>query len=138
MSGYRGSNEECVCPPFLRGMLKHGILLLLGEGINAHGYEIHASLKDLGFDLADDTGRVYRALRNLESEGMVSSEWDTTGSGPARRVYVITDRGWDFLLQWGDSLPDALDFLRSLQQRLDRAAQKKEDEVANSEKPAEG
>jgi len=35
---------------------------------------------------------------------MVSSSWDTSEGGPARRVYSITKAGEEYLKFWADSL----------------------------------
>ena len=40
---------------------------------------------------------IYFLLRRLEKRGIVTSEWDTGKSGPARRVYVLTEFGVEFL-----------------------------------------
>lgn len=63
--------------------------------------------------LGTDPGYLYRALRGFEEEGLVSSSWDVAGSGPARRVYVITSVGWDHLQGWATHL-------RRARSRLDR------------------
>ena len=47
-----------------------------------------------------DHATLYRELRRLEKEGFVASEWETGGSGPARRVYCITDTGEEMLRGW--------------------------------------
>ncbi|MCX7843931.1 MAG: helix-turn-helix transcriptional regulator [Candidatus Bipolaricaulota bacterium] len=60
-----------------------------------------------------DPGALYRALRSMEEEGLVRSFWDTSGSGPARRVYALTDAGWDYPRAWAV-------FLRRLREELDR------------------
>ena len=39
------------------------------------------------------TPGVYRILRQLEKDGLVSSGWDTSKEGPARRLYSLTDAG---------------------------------------------
>ena len=43
---------------------------------------------------------MYRALRQLEQTGLVDSMWDTSASGPARRVYQLTQAGILFLENW--------------------------------------
>jgi len=50
--------------------------------------------------LAPDPGTLYRTLRQLEEEGLVRSTWDTGGTGPARRVYELTDQGVEYLHAW--------------------------------------
>jgi DNA-binding PadR family transcriptional regulator len=43
---------------------------------------------------------IYRHLRKLEEEGYVSSTWDTSGTGPARRYYRLTREGEELLRNW--------------------------------------
>ncbi|HEY8171944.1 MAG TPA: helix-turn-helix transcriptional regulator, partial [Dehalococcoidia bacterium] len=43
-------------------------------------------------------------LRQLERTGLVSSFWDTSESGPARRMYSLTKAGDLFLSGWIDVL----------------------------------
>jgi PadR family transcriptional regulator len=75
------------------------VLALLANG-SAHGYAIVGELAGLGItNGAVDVGQVYRTLRDLERGGQVSSTW-TTGTGPARRDYELTETGWDALDEW--------------------------------------
>src|SRR5688572_12419645 len=78
-------------------------LLLLLKQWNAYGYQLMQQLVAFGF-AALDRGTVYRTLRQLEKDGLVSSSWDTAQEGPARRVYSITDAGLDFLQGWAGTL----------------------------------
>jgi poly-beta-hydroxybutyrate-responsive repressor len=81
------------------------VLLVLLEAGRSYGYEIRGRLEAFGFRRAvEDPGVLYRLLRQLEEEGSITSEWDTTGSGPARRYYQLTDRGRDRLAQYRESL----------------------------------
>jgi PadR family transcriptional regulator, regulatory protein PadR len=64
----------------------------------AHGYELIERLGQAG--AAPDPGNFYRMLRSLEEEGLVCSTWDTQNTGPARRVYELTDQGLEFLHAW--------------------------------------
>lgn len=76
------------------------LLLLLLEK-PAHGYDLMERLREFGFDAEDqDPGMVYRNLRRLEHQGMVESEWDTSGPGPAKRLYQVTAEGRDLLQAW--------------------------------------
>jgi DNA-binding PadR family transcriptional regulator len=43
-------------------------------------------------------------LRSLEEGGLVCSTWDTQNSGPARRVYELTDQGMEFLHAWAATI----------------------------------
>lgn len=73
------------------------LLLLLREGA-AHGYDLVERLSPFGF--TSDPPVVYRNLRRMEREGLVTSSWDTTGRGPARRVYRLTPLGESRLGAW--------------------------------------
>ena len=75
------------------------VMVLLAGGA-AHGYAIVGELAGLGITNGSvDVGQVYRVLRDLEAAGLVSSSW-TTGSGPARRDYELTDAGYAALDEW--------------------------------------
>ena len=75
------------------------ILLDLVQHVN-HGSAIcHNLVRDLP-DFQCDTAAVYRALSRLEREGAVVYHWDTTQSGPARKVYLITEKGNEQLVEW--------------------------------------
>ncbi len=65
----------------------------------AHGYELIERLEQEGV-VNPDPGNFYRMLRSLEEEGLVCSNWDTQNTGPARRVYELTDQGQEFLHTW--------------------------------------
>ena len=94
-------------------------MLLLLRDWNMHGYEVWERLMKMGFPGFDQNDRatVYRALRQLEKEGKVRSEWDTRADGPARRVYSLTDAGEEFLKMWAGGLDQyrkTLDFFFKL------------------------
>lgn len=74
------------------------ILLALAER-PVHGSAIHSVLMER-MELRPDTGAIYRTLQQLEQDGEVISEWDTSGSGPAKKVYQLTPVGWEKLEQW--------------------------------------
>ena len=82
---------EHVDPALPRNFLRPCVLLLLREA-PAHGYHLLERLQLFGFSTADP-GRLYRALRALEREGLVRSGWERSSQGPDRRVYEITRRG---------------------------------------------
>ena len=75
-----------------------GLLLILHQG-PAHGYTLIEQLREFG--LTDiDPSAIYRALRDMESEGWVISSWDEEQTqGPPRRVYHLTALG-DEVLRW--------------------------------------
>lgn len=78
-----------------KNFLRPCLLLLLRER-PAHGYELLEQLRAFGFT-RDDPGRLYRALRALEDEGLVHSAWEKSQSGPDRRIYQLTRAGGEAL-----------------------------------------
>lgn len=80
-------------------------LLLLVHCSEIHGYELVDGLKPFGFEQNPvDISTIYRLLRDLEDRGFVSSRWDTSNAGPARRVYHTTEEGGRYLTRWVDDL----------------------------------
>jgi PadR family transcriptional regulator, regulatory protein PadR len=91
--------EGCRCRGGkLRGLIQPRLLLQLAQK-PAHGYELldMISRED---EPNTDAGSLYRILRSMEEEGLVTSSWDTSGGGAARRVYQMTDQGIDHLHAW--------------------------------------
>jgi poly-beta-hydroxybutyrate-responsive repressor len=86
------------------------LLLLLSRG-PTHGYELLELLPELVGEERVDVGNVYRALRALEEEGLVVSEWQAELPGPAKRTYTLTDEGTSALRAWLDSLEALRDAL---------------------------
>ncbi len=78
------------------------ILLMLREW-NSYGYELMEKMTSFGLS-AMNPGTFYRTLRQMEKDGIVSSCWDTSENGPARRVYSITAAGEAYLKFWAESL----------------------------------
>lgn len=79
------------------------VLLTLARLGTAHGYQIAAEAEPLSMTHGGlDGAAIYRALRRLEGSDCVTSAWDTTGGGPARRVYRLTPRGREHLAEWAD------------------------------------
>ena len=82
--------------------LMPAVLLLLRD-MSSYGYDLMKALTRFGFALMNP-GPLYRMLRQMEKEGLVSSSWDTAGQGPARRIYSITEAGEAYLKLWANSL----------------------------------
>ena len=69
-------------------------LLVLLRRDKAHGYSLLSGLEQFGFGPGQlDASLVYRALREMETAGLVTSEWGADSQGPRRRVYSITPEG---------------------------------------------
>ena len=73
-------------------LLKPTLLLLLHQSA-AHGYMLIDQLGTFGLDGVHPSA-AYRALRDMEAKGWISSNWDTErAQGPPRRVYSLSARG---------------------------------------------
>jgi DNA-binding PadR family transcriptional regulator len=73
-------------------MLHPTLLLLLHHGA-AHGYTLMEQLAEYGL-VEMNPSVVYRALREMEERGWVTSTWDDKETqGPPRRVYRLTALG---------------------------------------------
>ena len=67
----------------------------------SYGYELIKDICQFGFvEGQAPPGMIYRHLRNLEENGLVASEWETDGTGPAKRVYQLTMDGTEVLDYW--------------------------------------
>lgn len=69
----------------------------------AHGYLIEEYLRSLGF-VGLEMSTLYRTLRQLEKDGLLFSTWEPGATGPARRVYSLTDAGRAWLDTWAAAL----------------------------------
>jgi DNA-binding PadR family transcriptional regulator len=79
----RGAGEQ----ELRRGTVVLACLLLLKEP--GYGYGLLDSLRDLG--LSVDANTLYPLLRRLESQGMLTSEWDTAETRPRKFYRTSTD-----------------------------------------------
>jgi poly-beta-hydroxybutyrate-responsive repressor len=70
---------------------------------STYGYQLSQTLAVMGLGLVDPA-TVYRTLRQLEEEGMITSTWNPGPTGPARRVYMLSDLGEDYLRVWARQL----------------------------------
>jgi PadR family transcriptional regulator PadR len=100
--------------------------LLLGLKIKpSYGYELINSIHEFGFVQGQaPPGMIYRHLRGLEADGLVQSEWQTEGSGPARRIYRLTPEGDDALSLWIDYMQKQADNLMSFIREYNKLAKK--------------
>ena len=100
--------DDCPCSGTnLSRLLQPAIMTILAGG-ELHGYAIVDRLAEtpvLAGERPDPTG-VYRALNAMEERGLVTSSWDTSEHGPARKIYELTPQGHKCLARWISSLSD--------------------------------
>ena len=101
-------------------LVEPALLLLLLERPR-HGYDLLENIPALVGDGAEvDLGNLYRLLRGLEAEGLVTSQWDVSAPGPARRIYTLTPAGARLLEAWATALRSTATVVRTLLDRFDR------------------
>jgi poly-beta-hydroxybutyrate-responsive repressor len=99
----RISKGEWTVAARVERFVEPALLLLLSSG-EAHGYELAERLGELLPDERVDFGNLYRLLRALEEEGLVTSRWQADAPGPAKRAYAITNEGRSLLDAWAGAL----------------------------------
>ena len=112
---HRHKNQSCSCAMGnLYRFVEPLILYLLKTKGSIHGYELIDALNHHALtDSVIEPGALYRNLRRLEVNGHVESAWDTTGSGPAKRLYVLTPKGEEHFREWVDVLSRLADSMHS-------------------------
>jgi poly-beta-hydroxybutyrate-responsive repressor len=78
-------------------------VLLAIQAQQAHGYLIEQYLRGLGLAQIQ-MSTLYRTLRQLEKQGLVTSTWEAGPGGPARRTYALTSLGETWLRSGASAL----------------------------------
>jgi poly-beta-hydroxybutyrate-responsive repressor len=100
-----------------RHFLYPSLLLLLAEEPR-HGYRLLDSLLRLGFGPVDRPS-IYRALADLEADGLLHSWEMTSTAGSARQVYGVTQAGLHMLSEWMDVVAEESSALDAVLKRYD-------------------
>ena len=95
------------------------VLFLLQHNGPSHGYELAAALAEHTLtDATVERAALYRMLKQLEAQQLVSSRWDTSGGGPARHVYTITPLGEQHLTEWDSVLSRLAEAMHSFAEEV--------------------
>lgn len=100
-----------------RHFLYPSLLLLLAEEPR-HGYRLLDSVLRLGFGPVDRPS-IYRALGELEADGLLHSWEASSTAGSARHVYGVTQAGVRQLSAWMDIVADERAALDAVLKRYD-------------------
>jgi DNA-binding PadR family transcriptional regulator len=92
------------------------LLVVLAEG-PTHGYDLAEAIETIAPAERVDLGNLYRLLRSLEEEGIVTSEWRDDLGGRAKRTYALTTDGAALLEAWTRSLAELETTLAALRER---------------------
>jgi PadR family transcriptional regulator PadR len=104
-------------------MLRPAVLTVLYDRpAGLHGYAIEKELQTLRLFQGQppDYAGLYRLLKRMETEGLLSSSESDSQAGPSRRVYRLTDRGMKCLSRWVDSLTTYQEMLGDLLSRVQK------------------
>jgi DNA-binding PadR family transcriptional regulator len=93
---------ECPCTgKTLERLVRPAVLMMLARE-PMHGFKIVQQLA--GMPMFDgqkpNAAGVYRALKIMMGEGLVTAAWELSESGPAKRLYTLTERGEHCLASW--------------------------------------
>lgn len=70
------------------------LILAVLNDMPRHGYGIAREIEKRSENLLTmREGSLYPALRVLEQDGLIVGVWDHSGSGPARKLYQLTETG---------------------------------------------
>ena len=100
--------NHCSCSGrSLRRTVQPAVMAILAKE-PVHGYRVAQRLGQLRMfrDHRPDHTGIYRLLKSLEEGGFAVSTWDLADSGPARRLYRLTEQGKACLAQWIQTLED--------------------------------
>lgn len=103
------------------------ILLFLADGPCYGSTLVNRLAEELPYNRADSAA-VYRALKELEQEGAVTSYWDTSEPGPARRWYRITPLGYEKLAYYKQDIEERLQNLQYFLRRYAELEEKRRGE----------
>ena len=102
-------------------------LLMALKSKPSYGYELIQVISQFGFvEGQAPPGMIYRHLRELEANGLVASNWETDGSGPAKRVYQLTVEGSEVLDYWIAYMAKQAERILSFIKRYDLIKKNKE------------
>ena len=79
----------------------------------SYGGEIHQKLRE-AFGINTPKPLVYTLLRRMEENGLLTSTWDVSGGGPARRVYRVTEEGLEWLKEAVKGLEKAIPLIEAI------------------------
>jgi PadR family transcriptional regulator PadR len=102
--------EDKLLAQMRRGTLEYCVLALLREG-ERYGFDLVRALGEVDGMLTTE-GTIYPLLTRLRRDGLVSSSWRESPTGPPRRYYRLNPRGEralaGFLEEW-QRFRDAVD-----------------------------
>jgi PadR family transcriptional regulator PadR len=106
------AKRESLITQMRRGTLEYCVLALL-RGQARYGFDLVRTLADAD-GLITSEGTIYPLLSRLRCDGLVTTSWNESPSGPPRRYYQLTPAGRQalelFTTEW-DRFTHAVDHL---------------------------
>ena len=111
---------RCMVPPdegvaiaqLRRGTLEYCVLALLSDG-ERYGFDLVRELSEVD-GMVTSEGTIYPLLSRLRRDGLVTTSWQESNSGPPRRYYKLSPAGTkalaSFTQEWS-RFRDAVDQL---------------------------
>lgn len=104
------AGQDKVLTQMRRGTLEYCVLALLKEE-ERYGFDLVRALAAVD-GMVTSEGTIYPLLGRLRRDGLVSTTWEESPSGPPRRYYRLTARGRkaldEFVREW-QRFRDAVD-----------------------------
>lgn len=98
--------DQCPCSGKTLGRLIQPMIMALLAEEPLHGYLLVQRMGQTRMfchQPPDPTG-VYRMLRSMEDDELVTSNWDLGDTGPAKRRFALTPQGRECLAAWTRTL----------------------------------
>lgn len=97
---------QCACSGRNLDRLLRPTLLGVLAREKTHGYDLVQRLQELSLfsDIPPDASGIYKVLKSMEEEGLISSQWQLGETGPAKRSYALTKDGIGCLKKWAETL----------------------------------
>jgi len=104
-------------------LIQPAILVTLMDG-PLHGYRIAERIGEMpSSQQKPDVSGVYRFLKAMEKKGLVTSAWDVSDTGPAKRSFSITKQGEHCLRKWITTLESYRNSISGLLRAARRSTQ---------------
>jgi DNA-binding PadR family transcriptional regulator len=118
--------NSCPCQGSTLTRLLRPALLTVLAGKKIHGYAVVRSLGSMRMfaQSPPDHSCIYRALKAMEAEDLVRSDWDESSRGPARHVFRITEAGRLCLANWRATLEAYSDALSEMLHKMHEGAKR--------------
>ncbi|SHI93214.1 DNA-binding transcriptional regulator, PadR family [Dethiosulfatibacter aminovorans DSM 17477] len=110
------SIKKCSCMGYNLDKLIQPLVLEILMEEKLYGYAILKKIEErwgMNGDIPDSTG-LYRTLGNMQKQEILTFEWETQETGPAKKVYSITEEGKKCYRSWIETLRSYYEYIGSI------------------------